>query len=285
MKRLFILIFLASLLEARSNITNLILTEENSITTNSYIRDATIEQGLINVKNATINNSKFDFTNKIEKSNITNSAYIRQAVISLNQSSIINSNISLTNTITDSRINNATIDQSIIILKENSEIKESNITTINLINKLKTGGRSSVIQAYISMDTGSKINKSKITLDNTVDDTYISNSHIYQAELIMNNGFISGATINNTNKIFNDSDLTDSTLIQGRIEIYSGATLSHNITINSTADKLTMTNSTLSMCGVTINSDSTEDITKTCSISNTTIRDASRVILAGSTYE
>ena len=98
----------------------------------------------------------------------------------------------------------------------------------------------------------------------------------------MSNGFIDNATISNTNKVLKDSTLTDSTLTQGRIEVNSGATLRHNITISSTADNLDMINSTLDMCGVLINSDdSTEDITKTCSISDTKII-SSTVTIAGS---
>ena len=265
MKYFFTLTLLGSFLYGESNIKNLILIESNSISQGSYIDDSSLKQGVLSVEKSIISDSEFKFTNDIYNVDIAEKSTVQQSTLSLNGSTIKNSKLNLNNTISNSTIGRTTIDQSVIVLNS-SEIKDSNITATNIINKLKTGGINDISQSYMLMNSNSHISKSSLVFHNTIDDTYISDSSISQADLIMNSGSISNATISNTNKIFNDSQvLRGSSLIQGRIELSNGATLSHDITISSTSNNVTLKNSNITMCGVNISSDSTANISKTCS--------------------
>ncbi|NEW60957.1 hypothetical protein GSY74_06635 [Sulfurovum sp. bin170] len=269
MKRLCILIFLGSLVEAESVITNLTLNQNNTISSSSSIKNnSNVEQGIIEVYNSIIRDSTFTFTNKIiNSSKIKDNSNIRQSAINLqNTSTIKSSTIILDNTISDSDIYNTDVDQSIINLND-SLIENSTINTENIINNITTGGHNTIIQVAIDLSNKSIIKGSTLTLKNTIDDAYIYNSYISQSEFIATNASIVNSTIKITNEIIEDSKITDnSQLIQGKITVASGVKVENaEITIESILKSTIVENSDVQICGVNINNDYSAELSVTCS--------------------
>jgi len=285
MKRLIILILLFSWVEAGSTVTNSVIEENNYIGQDSYIDESIVEQGKVQIINSLISDSDFKFNNEINASNIEGNSFVRQSVIVLeNNSKIKNSTFQLSNSIKDSIITNTEINQSIINL-DSSIIETTTIKTNNSIKDLTTGGKNYIIQAGISMLNSSNMKKSTLTLNNSIENLYLNDGFISQSEItILDNSAMDNVVINNTNKITGTRNRVyqNSYLIQGKIEVLNGATLSNNtITLDSTATDIELKNSRVEMCGQSFTSDYSEDITKTCTNGRSKYSNVT-VIIAGS---
>ena len=127
--------------------------------------------------------------------------------------------------------------------------------------------------------------KSTLTLNNSIENLYLNDGFVSQSEItILDNSAMDNVVIKNTNKITGTRNRVyqNSYLIQGKIEVLNGATLSNNtITLDSTATDIELKNSRVEMCGQSFTSDYSEDITKTCTNGRSKYTNVT-VIIAGS---
>lgn len=256
MKRILVLFLILTSLNA-TQVRDLDIIQEN-VVKDTQMSNTIVNQGEVHIENSMVQDSIFGRSgdkNEIKDSVISNSA-ILQGIVDINDSTVVRSNFYTSNEISNSTIeNNSTIIQGTITVTSGI-VEDSNIDLVNSINNANIN-QSSISQSEILIDTSTVQN---LTLTNThsIGDTLgsvtISNSLLTQGRLsIVGNSALANTVITLQSSIEN-SNIVNSHVDLCSVYISNGATVSGNtITETCSLNNVNIHDASVSMGITTIN--------------------------------
>ncbi|CAA6814295.1 MAG: Unknown protein [uncultured Sulfurovum sp.] len=283
MQKLLVLFLL--ILEVDAKVNGLDLSYDNNLQ-NSKVINSQIVQGSLKLYDSVLNNTVIKSRNNIDNTEISNNTLVQQSSIKLiNGSALDESEIVFNSLIEKSEIGlNSLVVQNSIYMND-ALIDSSLIEGHSVLNDTQVKN-SVVIQSHMGLGSGVSVeNDSSFFLNNTIDNTSVSKSHLYQGAIVMRDAILNNVEINMENILTSKNGrnmFEDSIVIQGK-HMFEGSTIENSrLETKSIISNTTINDATLNLCSTYMYEAmvSNTNIRKHCSMEESKITNGATVYQA-----
>jgi len=277
-KTIMLSLIVSSLVMGANTVDNLVINQQNKITSDSTIDNATVDQGkseilgASDVDDVTVMQNGTNNGNLIEDSDIvgsyTNNLSVVQGKVKIKNSSATNLTLRSENRIKQVELLDSVIEQGSFTITDSnatdSDTNEVDIESINIVERTSVDSGLDINATEIKQDvtllsTGAITDNLKVNYLNKITDSSVESTKVHQGILKVNNSEVDTLFVSDTDGVANKNTINDATIeggsvLQSSIYVYNQASV-QNFKAKSInlIDNSTSTNSTVSQSETTIN--------------------------------
>ncbi len=277
-KTIMLSLIVSSLVMGANTVDNLVINQQNKITSDSTIDNATVDQGkseilgASDVDDVTVMQNGTNNGNLIEDSDIvgsyTNNLSVVQGKVKIKNSSATNLTLRSENRIKQVELLDSVIEQGSFTITDSnatdSDTNEVDIESINIVERTSVDSGLDINATEIKQDvtllsTGAITDNLKVNYLNKITDSSVESTKVHQGILKVDNSEVDTLFVSDTDGAANKNTINDATIeggsvLQSSIYVYNQASV-QNFKAKSTnlIDNSTSTNSTVSQSETTIN--------------------------------
>ncbi len=277
-KTIMLSLIVSSLVMGANTVDNLVINQQNKITSDSTIDNATVDQGkseilgASDVDDVTVMQNGTNNGNLIEDSDIvgsyTNNLSVVQGKVKIKNSSATNLTLRSENRIKQVELLDSVIEQGSFTITDSnatdSDTNEVDIESINIVERTSVDSGLDINATEIKQDvtllsTGAITDNLKVNYLNKITDSSVESTKVHQGILKVDNSEVDTLFVSDTDGAANKNTINDATIeggsvLQSSIYVYNQASV-QNFKAKSInlIDNSTSTNSTVSQSETTIN--------------------------------
>ncbi len=277
-KTIMLSLIVSSLVMGANTVDNLVINQQNKITSDSTIDNATVDQGKTEILGAsdvddvTIIQNGTNNGNLIENSDIvgsyTNNLSVVQGKVKIKNSSATNLTLRSENRIKNVELLNSVIEQGSFTITDSnatdSDTNEVDIESINIVERTSVDSGVDINATEIKQDvtllsTGAITDNLKVNYLNKITDSSVESTKVHQGILKVDNSNVDALIVSDSDGAANKNTINAATIeggsvLQSSIYVYNQASV-QNFKAKSTnlIDNSTSTDSTVSQSETTIN--------------------------------